>query len=47
MAERDYKAGSKERDSDRETEKITRQLVLAINVFSKLMHPLDPRGTLF
>jgi hypothetical protein len=45
MAERDYEAGSKERDSDREKGKIARRLVLAINVFSKLMHPLDLKGT--
>jgi hypothetical protein len=47
MAERDYKAGSKERDSDREKGKIASRLALAINVFSKLMHPLGLKRTPF
>jgi hypothetical protein len=47
MAERDYEAGSKERDGNRAKGKIARGLVLAINVFSKLMRPLDLKRTLF
>jgi hypothetical protein len=46
MAERDDEAGSKERSINRENGRIARGIVLGINVFSKLMYPLDLKGTL-
>jgi hypothetical protein len=37
----------KKKDSDRKKGKIAHRLSLAINVFSKLMYPLDLKGTSF